>query len=111
MHVMIQSLKGGDGPHLPHGLRVANTYTEVISGSKGVTVVQWLLMAIPITIIKSIKVTHIVAANVLPPVEVNPGTLEKLDEIQGIEQRKKLLFQQLDLSGLDKWSDRNQVGA
>ena len=28
-----------------------------------------------------------------------------------IEQRKKLLFQQLDLSGLDKWSDRNQAAA
>ena len=26
-----------------------------------------------------------------------------------VEQRKKLLFQQLDLSGLDKWSDGNQV--
>ena len=52
------------------------------------------------------------------PSESNPNTLEKLDEIQGIqwtkmtvEQRKKLLFQQLDLSGLDKWSDRNQAAA
>ena len=34
MHVMTQSLKGGDGPHLPHGLSVVNTYTKVISGSK-----------------------------------------------------------------------------
>ena len=34
MHVMTQSLRGGDGPHLPHGLGVVNTYTEVISGSK-----------------------------------------------------------------------------
>ena len=34
MHVVTQSLKGGDGPHLPHGLSVVNTYTEVISGSK-----------------------------------------------------------------------------
>ena len=28
-----------------------------------------------------------------------------------IEQRKKLLFQELDLSGLDKWSDGNQMAA
>ena len=34
MHVMTQSLKGGDGPHLPHGLTVVNTYTKIISGSK-----------------------------------------------------------------------------
>ena len=34
MYVMTQSLKGGDGPHLSHGLSVVNTYTKVISGSK-----------------------------------------------------------------------------
>ena len=28
-----------------------------------------------------------------------------------VEQRKKLLFQPLDLSGLDKWSDGNQTAA
>ena len=28
-----------------------------------------------------------------------------------IEQRKELLFQQLDLSGQDKWSDGNEVAA
>ena len=40
--------------------------------------------------------------------------LEKLDEMQGvqrakrsIEQRKELLFQQLDLSGLEGWSSKN----
>ena len=53
------------------------------------------------------------------PSETNPqDTLEKLDEMQGIQQtkmmvkqRKKLLLQQLDLSGLDKWSDGNQAAA
>ena len=38
LHFMTQSLKGGDGPHLPHDLSVVNTYTEVISGSKQL---QW----------------------------------------------------------------------
>ena len=68
------------------------------------------LMATPITIAKGVKVAQVVAANVVPPVTVAPDTLEKLDEVQGIqrtkmmgEQRKKLLFQQLDLPGLDKW--------
>ena len=28
-----------------------------------------------------------------------------------VDQRKKLLFQQLDLSALDQWSDRNQAAA
>ena len=35
MHVMMQSLKGGgDGPHLPHSLRVMNTYTKVTTRNK-----------------------------------------------------------------------------
>ena len=66
-------------------------------------------MAAPITITKGIKVFQVVAVNVVPPVEVTPTTVEKLDEIQGtqsskmmVEQRKKLLLQQWDLSGLDK---------
>ena len=118
MHVWTQSLRGGDGPHLPHSLSVVNTYTKVISGSKQVAVVVKNLIAILITIAKGVKVTQVVAVNVLPPVKVTPGTLEKLGEIQGIqwtkmmiEWRKELLFQQLDLSGLDKWSDGNQVAA
>ena len=34
IHVMTQSLKGGDGPHLPHCLSVVNMYIKVISGKK-----------------------------------------------------------------------------
>ena len=74
------------------------------------------MMATPITITKGIKNVQVIDVNAVPPVEVTPNNLEKLDEIQGIqwtkmmvEQRKKLLFQQLDLSGLDKWSNKNQV--
>ena len=76
------------------------------------------LMATPITITKGIKVTQVVAANTVPPVKLTPNTLEKLDKIQGIhqtkmmvKQRKKILLQQLDLSGLDKWSDGNWADA
>ena len=46
MHVMTQSLKGGEGPHLPHGLSVVNTFTQVISGSKQVAVVVKNLIAV-----------------------------------------------------------------
>ena len=49
IHVMTQ-------PHLPHGLSVMNTYTEVISGSKSVVVVVKNLTAVPITIATGIKV-------------------------------------------------------
>ena len=46
--------------------------------------------------------------NRVPPVDVMPGMLEKLDEIQGIQwtqmttkRRKEVLLQQQDLSGLE----------
>ena len=76
------------------------------------------LTATLINIGKGVKVAQVIAANLVPPVEVTPNTLEKLDEIQGIqqtrmmvEQKQKLLIQQLALSGLDKWSGRSQAAA
>ena len=54
--------------------------------------------------------------NVVPPVELALGTLEEIDEVQGIqetkmpvERGKEVLLQQLDLSGLEAWSEANQV--
>ena len=58
MHVMTQS-------HLPNGLSVVNTYTEVISGSKQVVLVVKNLTAIPITIARGINVSQVVAVNVV----------------------------------------------
>ena len=55
----MQSLKEGDGTHLPHGLSVVNTYTKVTTRSKWVPVVVKNLMAIPITIVKGIAVTQV----------------------------------------------------
>ena len=88
MHVMSQSLKGGDGPHVHHSLTVMNTNTEVGSRNKWVAVVAKGLMAIPVTIVKGVKVAQVVAANVVPQVEVVPETLEELDELQSIQQAK-----------------------
>ena len=73
-------------------------------------------MTIPITITKGIKVTQVVAPNAVPQVEVVPGTLVELDEVQviqwtkmSVENRREVLFQQLDLSGLEGWSRGNQL--
>ena len=85
---MTQTLRGGDGPHLPHGLSVVNTYTEVTTGSKGVAVVVKNPMAILITITKGIKVTQVVAANVVTTVRLMPRILERLDKIQGSQQMR-----------------------
>ena len=45
-------------------------------------------MTILITIVKGIKVTQVVAADAVLQVEVALGTLEELDEVQGIQQTK-----------------------
>ena len=99
MHVMMQILEKEDGYCLPHGLSVMNTYTEMITSSMQVTVVVKNWTTAPITIAKGFKVTQVVAMNVVPKVEVVPGTMEKLDEMQWVQrvkmltgQRKEALF-------------------
>ena len=73
-------------------------------------------MAILIVITKGVKVTQVVAVNAVPPVELVSRMLEAVDEVQGIQQtnmlverRKEALLQQLDLSGLERWSEANQL--
>ena len=109
------SPKKGEEPCLLHGLNVVNTYTKMTTGSRHVIKNQ---TAVPVIICKGIKATLVVAANRVPPVEVRPGTLEKLDDMQGIwltrmsiEHRKEPLLQQLDLSGLDGWSRTNHTSS
>ena len=118
MYVMTQAPKKGEEPWLPHGLYMANTYTEMTTGSKHVAIVIKNQMDALITIGKGIKITQGVAANSATPVEVIHGTLEKVDEIQGIGQtqmmiewQKETLLQQLDLSGLEEWSWANHMSA
>ena len=120
MHVRTQSLKGVVEPYVPHGLSVVNTYTKVISGSKWVAVVVKNLTWLPQSLLpRVLKVQPSGSCKCSNPSGSKPLTLwRNWMRIQGIqqtkmmvEQRKKLLFQQLDSSGLDKWSDRNQVAA
>ena len=72
-----------------------NTYTQMTTRSKWVAIMVKNLMAALMSIAKGVKVTQVVAANAVPQVEAALGTLQKLDE-----QRKEMLFQQLELSGL-----------
>ena len=116
MYMMTQALEKGEEPCLPHGLCMANTYTTMTTGNKHVAIVIKNQMAVLITIGKGIKIAWVVAVNRVPPVEVMPGMLEKLDVIQGIqwtqmtiERREEMFLQQLDLSGLEEWSRANHT--
>ena len=82
VHVMMQTLEEGDGPCLPHGLDIMNTYTKMITGSKQVAVIVKNLTAALITIAK------VVAVNAIPQVGAVPGMLEKLNEMQGVRRVK-----------------------
>ena len=118
MYLMTQTPEKGEKPCLPHGLSMTNTYTEMVTGSRHITVVIKNQTAVLTIIGKGIKVTQVVAANRIPPVEVMPGTLQKLDDMQGfqetrisIEHRMEMLLHQLDLSGLEGWSRSNHTSA
>ena len=118
MYVMTHAQEKGKELCLPHSLSVANTYTEMTNRSRFVAIMIKNQTTAPIVIGKSIKVTWVVAANRVPPVEVIPGTLEKLDKMQGvqwtkmsIEHRKETVLQQLDISGLEGWSGANCISA
>ena len=54
------------------------------TGSRHVAILIKNQTAVLIIIGKGVKVTQVVTVNKVPPVEVMPGTLEKLDEMQGI---------------------------
>ena len=115
---MTQAPEKGEEPCLPHGLSVVSTYTEMTTGNKHVTVVIKNQTTGPITIDKGVKITWVVAASRVPPVEVMPRILEKLDELQGVWQakisiqwKKEMLLEQLDLSGLEGQSRANHTSA
>ena len=57
MHMMAQTLKEEDGPCLPHGLSIMNTYTKMTMGSKSVVVIVKNLTAAQITINEGVKIT------------------------------------------------------
>ena len=82
MHVMMQTLEEGHGPCLPHGLSVMNTFTEMATRSKQFVVMVKNLTATLVTIAKGVKVTQVVAVNVVPQVEVASGTLGKLEKFR-----------------------------
>ena len=84
MYIMTQALEKEEEPFLLHGLSMVNTHTKMTTGSRCVAIVIKNQTAVLIFISKGIKVAQVVAANSVPPVEVMPRTLEKLDKMQGI---------------------------
>ena len=89
---------------------IQNAYTEMCNGSKSVIAMVRNGMAYPQTMKMKIPIARVVAANHMQEVQMWPGTMDTLDEVQGIqtskmttEQRQEKLFEKLDLSSLGSW--------
>ena len=84
---MTHTLHAEEGP-LPQGLMIQSTYTKMHSGSKNVAMVVGNSMAYPQTLKKKIPVARVVAANWVPALQVQPGMIDVLEEVQGIQTQK-----------------------
>ena len=94
---------------IAQGLMIQNTYTKMHNGRRSVAVIARNGMAYPQTL-KKIPVVRVVAANCMSEAQMQPGMMDALDEVQGIqtprmttEQRQEKLCEKLDLSSLGSW--------
>ena len=119
LHVMMRTLCEGNKPLL-HGLAVQNTYTEMMTGSKSIAEVMKSLNATSIMFKKNTPLARLVAANPVPNTQVLVGMVDQMDAAHGIqigrstmtvEQWREMLFEQLDLSGLDSWTPKSRARA
>ena len=85
MYIMTQAPEKGWGTLFVSWSNMVNTYTKMTTGSQYVTMVIKNQTTVPITVGKGVKVTWVVVTNRVPPIEVMPGTLEKLDEMLGVQ--------------------------
>ena len=110
LHVLVHSLdaKNNKLPNWTGSVRAI--YTDLKRGSKSVPVVLQNMTASDITINKGEKITWVQTANKMPRQSLHPGTLEALDEEQGITrkpltraERQAKVLKKLNLEALDEW--------
>ncbi|MCG8430245.1 MAG: reverse transcriptase family protein, partial [Candidatus Omnitrophica bacterium] len=115
---MGHALKGG--PLANKGIEVQNVYAEIHNGSDSVPLVVRNKTAETVRISRKQPIARVTLANRVPPPQLKPGTWETLKEKYNIgdgkdpdeaprmtvEERQQKLLEQLDLSGLDKWSPK-----
>ena len=103
---------------LPHGLKVQDTYMDIRDGGKTVVFIIGNCTAHPITIKKGAPITQVEMASLVPSPLKHPGTEEAPEKELGVnvqkrmmKERRKLLFEKLDLEGLETWSPKGTVAA
>ena len=94
---------------LPHGLQVQPVYTNLKDGSKVVETVIRNTTATKVKLKKRMPFAKVWAANEMPKPTPSPGLMAAAEAMAGVEktltveERRELLKQKLDLSGLDSW--------
>ena len=115
LHVMTQAPYPEDGAHLPIGVYVLKTYTELKDGSQNVSIVLRNLTGKPVHLASGRVVARVLATNIIPEAVPSPAAEEKLNELDPegapkkltVDERQKLLMELLrkdgGLSQLDQW--------
>ena len=111
LHVLVHLLDAKNNK-LPNGLEVSAMYTDLKRGSKSMPVVLRNMMGSDITLNKGDKVAWVQTNNKMPKTNLHPGTLEALDEEQGITrkpltraERQVKVLKELNLEALDEWPE------
>ena len=91
-------------PQLPLGVKVLSSYATLTTGSNRITVVlrnntnEW------VEVQKGVPITRMVTANMIPPADLSSSPVKTSDSgSMSEEERQRMLFEKLDLSGLKTW--------
>ena len=109
---MTQATYPEDESHLPGGVYVLKTYTELKDGLQSVTIVLRNLTGKPVHLASGQVVARVLAANIVPPLaakeKLNKLDLDRAPKKLTIEEWQKLLMQLLGkddgLAQLDRWT-------
>ena len=103
LNVMTHGLEK-KSPQLPLGVEVLSSYTTLTTGSNRITVVlrnnthEW------VEVQKGVPITRMVTANMIPTVDLSSSPVKTSDlGLMSKEERQRMLFEKLDLSGLESW--------
>ena len=104
LNVMTHGLEK-KSPQLPLGVKVLSSYATLTTGSNRITVVlrnntnEW------VEIQKGVPIARMVTANLIPPADLGSSPIKAADSGHMSEgERQQMLFEKLDLSGLESWS-------
>ena len=90
LHAMMQATYLEDKAHLPNGVYVLKTYTDLLPGSQNVSVVLRNLTGKLVHLAARRCVALVVAANAIPEAKPSAEFLQKLEEMEPSPEQKKL---------------------